>query len=189
MTLEKMQLTNFVLRQFSGNFIGTRIRISNRDFETEINKRNYLKVLDGYAPFCKLFFFDNWMPDVKSGTFPITKSNESRLVTAYVQRTRSELPVLERWFDGISAPTAKYLVVVAYTKEQLLKEEPCESITSKYGVVAILGQMSDFEEPASPITMMRNALGVKEGGSDFPIDRKKYLISVEFWSRNAKLKN
>lgn len=36
-----------------------------------------------------------------------------------------------------------------------------------------------------PITMMRNSLGVKEGGSGIPLDREKYRESVDFWSKNA----
>jgi hypothetical protein len=36
-----------------------------------------------------------------------------------------------------------------------------------------------------PITMMRNALGVEEGGSGVPIDRDAYARSVAFWEKNA----
>jgi len=187
-TPRKIQLTFFVMRQFSEGFVGTRITSSPTDFEREINERRPLKVSDGYAPFCKLIFLENWMPGVKSGTVPVTASNEKYLKSGYVQRTRGELPVLDRWFEGVKAPVARYMVLVVYTREQLLKENPCETIESEYGLVAVLGQMSDSEEPASPITMMRNALGVKEGGSGFPIDRKGYFHSVDFWSANARVK-
>ena len=37
----------------------------------------------------------------------------------------------------------------------------------------------------APITMMRNALGVGEGGSGVPLDPAQYRRSVEFWSGNA----
>jgi hypothetical protein len=37
----------------------------------------------------------------------------------------------------------------------------------------------------APITMMRNALGVAEGGSGVALDRDAYLRSVEFWENNA----
>jgi hypothetical protein len=36
-----------------------------------------------------------------------------------------------------------------------------------------------------PISMMRNALGVEEGGSGVPLDREAYRRSVEFRERNA----
>lgn len=39
-----------------------------------------------------------------------------------------------------------------------------------------------------PITMMRNALGKEEGGSGVPLDRTKYLQSIDFWSKNALIK-
>jgi hypothetical protein len=37
----------------------------------------------------------------------------------------------------------------------------------------------------APITMMRNALGVEEGGSGVPLDREAYQRSVAFWENNA----
>jgi len=40
-----------------------------------------------------------------------------------------------------------------------------------------------------PITMMRNSLGKSEGGSGVILDRKKYIESVLFWSKNAVISN
>jgi hypothetical protein len=37
----------------------------------------------------------------------------------------------------------------------------------------------------APITMMRNALGLEEGGSGVPLDRESYLGSVAYWDANA----
>ncbi|KAG1387658.1 hypothetical protein G6F60_014031 [Rhizopus arrhizus] len=37
----------------------------------------------------------------------------------------------------------------------------------------------------APITMMRNALGVEEGGSGVALDREAYQRSVAFWENNA----
>ena len=36
-----------------------------------------------------------------------------------------------------------------------------------------------------PITMLRNALGKAEGGSGVPLDREKYMESVEYWKKHA----
>jgi hypothetical protein len=41
------------------------------------------------------------------------------------------------------------------------------------------------ETPMAPITMMRNALGVEEGGSGVPLDRGAYRRAVEFWRTHA----
>jgi len=41
------------------------------------------------------------------------------------------------------------------------------------------------EMPMAPITMMRNALGVAEGGSGVPLDPEAYRRSVAFWSAHA----
>ena len=51
-----------------------------------------------------------------------------------------------------------------------------------------MAQMSNDEEPMNPITMMRNSLGMEEGGSGVPMDRVKYVESVEFWKNNAIVK-
>jgi hypothetical protein len=48
--------------------------------------------------------------------------------------------------------------------------------------------MSAQEEVMKPITMMRNALGIEEGGSGVPIDREAYKKSVDFWSNNATVR-
>jgi Protein of unknown function (DUF3228) len=39
-----------------------------------------------------------------------------------------------------------------------------------------------------PITMMRNALGIEHGGSGVALEREKYLLSVKFWSENARIR-
>jgi hypothetical protein len=89
----------------------------------------------------------------------------------------------------LPAPEAEYLVIVLYSKEQLEKEATSEYvIDGDWGIVAILGQMSAVEEPMKPITMMRNALGMEEGGSGVPIDKEAYKKSVDFWSKNATVK-
>jgi len=48
--------------------------------------------------------------------------------------------------------------------------------------------MHNNEEPMPPVTMMRNALGVSEGGSGVPLDREAYRRSVEFWENHAVAK-
>ena len=41
------------------------------------------------------------------------------------------------------------------------------------------------EIPMAPITMLRNALGIDEGGSGVAIDRAAHARSVEFWRTHA----
>ncbi len=56
-----------------------------------------------------------------------------------------------------------------------------------YGIISIKPINIDKELPFTPITMMRNALGVSEGGSGIEIDKKKYMEGVEFWSKNVMI--
>ncbi len=57
-----------------------------------------------------------------------------------------------------------------------------------YGIISVKPQDVDYEIPMDPITMLRNALGKEHGGSGVPLEREKYLKSVEFWSRHAAVK-
>jgi hypothetical protein len=151
-------------------------------FEQHLNTHPPQAVLDGYAPFCKLHVHRNWT-STRCLTVPITDANRHQLRSAYEARTKDELPVLVRWFEGVEPPVAEYLVVILYTAEQLAKEG--SPIEGDWGVVGCLYTLTPEEIPMAPITMMRNALGVEEGGSGVPIERDAYRRSVAFWEANA----
>lgn len=151
-------------------------------FEQHLNRHAPLKDLPGYAPFCRLHVHENWT-STRCLTVPITDGNRHRLRSAYEARTREELPVLVRWFEGVEPPVARYLVVILYSREQLAREG--SPIDADWGVVGCLYTAEPEEIPMAPITMMRNALGVEEGGSGTPLDRDAYRRAVEFWENNA----
>jgi hypothetical protein len=156
--------------------------ITAEAFERYLNQHQPLKVLPGYAPFCTLYVYRNWT-STRCLTVPITEENRHLLRCAYEARNSHELPVLVRWFEGVEPPVANYLIPILYSREQLAKEG--SPIDADWGVVGCLYTSEPEEIPMAPITMMRNALGVQEGGSGVPLDRAAYLRSVEFWSRNA----
>lgn len=216
--IQKVKVTEFGKRHFDPKFGGTKITdMSVEEFESMINSElevfykektkmyfnltsSVKKIIPGYADFCKLVCLENWT-NARTGSMPITLENYQYLRSGFSSRTPNELPVMDRWFElPLPASKAEYLMVVLYSREQLLKEFESQSLddtfddkfdlspNDEWGVVAILGQMSDEEEPMKPITMMRNALGMAEGGSGVPIDREKYAKSVEFWSKNATVK-
>ena len=68
------------------------------------------------------------------------------------------------------------------------EEDPHSQLDYEWGVVSIKPSDVDHELPMDPITMMRNALGVEHGGSGVILEREKYLESVKFWSKYAKIK-
>jgi hypothetical protein len=156
--------------------------ITAAQFERHLNEHAPVKVLDGYAPFCKLHVHRNWT-STRCLTVPITDANRHLLRSAYEARNSSELPVLVRWFEDIEPPVADYLVVILYNREQLAKEG--SPIYADWGVVGCMYTSEPEEIPMAPITMMRNALGVEEGGSGVPLDRDAYRRSVEYWSHHA----
>lgn len=246
--LGKIKITNFGKRHFEGKFSGTKITdFSVEEFETIINSCAYSlgqtprlasfsvkekfinldndsRIIDGYAPFCKILVAPNFT-NARIGSMPIDMSNYQYLRHGYSARTEKELPVLSRWFElPIPAPVASHLIIILYSREQLKKEREAEidkefaayekrkgktlsdsdktamrtiegygfefdNTDVEWGIVAILGQNHSGEEPMPPITMMRNALGVEEGGSGVSLNRDKYIESVEFWSKNAIVKS
>lgn len=151
-------------------------------FEHYLNTQAPLKVLDGYAPFCKLHVHVNWT-STRCLTAPITDANRQFLRSDYESRSRAELPVLVRWFEGVEPEVAAYLIAILYSQEQLALEG--SPITGDWGVVGCLYTQQPEEIPMAPITMLRNALGVEEGGSGVPLDRDAYQDAVDFWKRNA----
>lgn len=152
------------------------------EFEQHLNTVAPLKVLNGYAPFCKLHVHRNWT-STRCIALPITSENRSRLRTAYESRSSEELPVLVRWFEDVEPPVAEYLIAILYSREQLAKEG--SPITADWGVVGCLYTREPEEIPMAPITMMRNALGVEQGGSGVPLNAQAYYRSVAFWDAHA----
>src|ERR1700755_2381917 len=88
------------------------------EFERYLNEHEPLAVLDGYADFCKLHVHRNWT-STRCLTIPITDGNRALLRSGYEARNKSELAVLTRWFEGIEAPVANFLIPILYSREQL----------------------------------------------------------------------
>lgn len=177
-------LTDFArTRLFPRDGRATAIRdCTAAEFERHLNDHAPERVLPGYAPFCKLHVHRNWT-STRCLAVPITDDNRHLLRSDYEARNSDELPVLVRWFEGLVPPVAEYLVVILYSAEQLAKEG--SPIDAEWGVVGCMYTMAPEETPMAPITLMRNALGVEEGGSGVALDREAYARSVEFWRTHA----
>lgn len=185
----------FCFRQFElGSGKTPYVPISVEAFEQKVNEVfSTEKLVDGYAPFCKHLFLDNFV-GCDSNALAITPENEHLLKTGYVARTEYELAVLSRWFpkENVEAKEAKYIDLILYSRDQINKEnaatgQPSQDETAPWGIVGIKAQDVDYELPMSPITMMRNSLGKEQGGSGVPLDAEKYRESVEYWSRYAPI--
>jgi hypothetical protein len=152
------------------------------EFTARLNAEAPVAVLPGYAPFCRLHVHANWT-STRCSVIAIDDGNRRHLRSGYEARNREELPVLVRWFEGLEPPVARYLVPILYDRAQLAREGTM--IDADWGIVGCLYTMEPAEIPMAPITMMRNALGVDEGGSGVPLDREAYRRSVEFWESHA----
>lgn len=152
------------------------------EFERRLNASAPLQNLVGYAPFCRLHVHRNWT-STRCTAVAITQGNRHLLRTAYEARSSDELPVLVRWFQGLDPPVANFLLPILYSREQLAKEG--SPIDADWGVVGCLYTEEPEEIPMLPITMLRNALGVEEGGSGVSLDRQAYGGAVAFWEKHA----
>jgi hypothetical protein len=196
----KIFVTDFAKRHFDVKFAGTKIlEYTPEGFADHVNdlvngieNMNRPKFQKGYAPFCKHIFLENFT-QAKSGVIKITKKNEKYLKSGYNARREFELPVLSRWFEAtdVRVPKAKYLDLILYSVKQL-KHEGKETgikevipVGCRYGIVSINGTLDAVEAPMPPATMVRNALGVEEGGSGVALDRDLYVKSVEYWNQYA----
>ena len=117
----------FCLRQFdktSGKAPFLDINVA--DFERRVNELYEAAgaeacLVDGYAPFCKHVFVENFV-NAKGAVAAITPENESKLRSGYSSRTEKELAVLSRWFpkESVEAPTAKYCSFCSYMFSTLI---------------------------------------------------------------------
>lgn len=189
-----IQMSRFAKRQCNPDFKGT--KVSPAIIEKLISlAESPQKVCQGYAPFCEIRTLSNRGDDKKFlfedlNCLIVDKKKAlqqgATLHTAYEARTKEELPVLVEWVTGVIPPPAEFIHLILYNKEQLRKEH--DPIDSKWGIVSISTSASIEIEPMRPITAMRNALGVKEGGSGIPIDRLAYQRSVSYWSRHIMVR-
>ena len=203
---KELILDQFSFRSFDKTRTNNYINMGKEEFLKNVNElyKSESMLVDGYAPFCKHLFVPNFVKGLKSCHIEITPETEKLIISKYDSRQKNELPVLIRYIDLNSIdkekiPDAKYLDLILYSKEQILsemgemkfEEKEIEALKKKdfdWGIISIKPLNVDHEIPFVPMTIMRNALGKNEGGSGVPIDRKKYMDGVEFWSKNVELK-
>jgi len=203
MKMNKIEYDPFVNRQFSPGFSGTKIDLEIKDQLLEVINDTYIngdskQLLNSDWNFCKYLVIKNDF-DVKCAVREITLDIYPYIRTDYVQRTPDELAILSRFAQlppGFKSQKANYIVLVLYSKRQLEKEfKPKEEGQEFYfdnsvewGIVSIMGTMEPKPDPLVPITIMRNALGIEEGGNGEILNKDSYNESVEFWSKYILVK-
>lgn len=201
--MNKIEYDPFVNRQFSPGFSGTKVDLEIKDELLEVINDTYIngdskQLLNSDWNFCKYLVIKNDF-DVKCAVREITLDIYPYIRTDYVQRTPDELAILSRFAQlppGFKSQKANYIVLVLYSKRQLEKEfKPKEEGQEFYfdnsvewGIVSIMGTMEPKPDPLVPITIMRNALGIEEGGNGEILNKDSYNESVEFWSKYILVK-
>jgi len=216
----QIQLTKFVQRQWDKKFAGTKLDMWQEDFIKHVNEFYpdiKSELYSSQNDFCKYLYFENPYPSIKKAVIKIDHTIYPYIQSGYSSRTPEELAVLSRWVSfphkSYPLPTAEYIGLVLYTREQLLKEhneqfppadyksnspwsdktvmmQPTFELTEEceYGIVAIMGLGQPEMDPMPPITHLRNALGGVEGGNGVPINKEEYEKSVKFWSEHILVK-
>ena len=92
--------------------------------------------------------------------------------------------MLTEWITGIPAESALWIHLILYSKEQLHKEG--DLIDADWGLVSINASNNEVMEPMRPITAMRNALGIEEGGSGVSLGPRSLLRKCRFLVRPYK---
>lgn len=188
-------ITEFALRHFGGGKKTKKIQIpcSPEDFASFSNScYNPEKLVNGYAPFCKHLYIPNkW--GILNNILPLTSDLLPHVRSGYIRRTPAELPVLTRWLprevgESLMKPS-KFIDVILYSSEQCKKEGENVPDGGMWGVVGLIPCDEEVEYPMAPITAMRNALGIAEGGSGVPIDREAYEKSVAFWDTHIAVED
>lgn len=203
--MNKIEYDPFVNRQFSPGFSGTKVDLEIKQELLDVINDTYQyglgdigQLLDSEWNFCKYLVIKNDF-GIKCAVREITLDIYPYIRTDYVSRTPEELPILTRFAQlppGFKGQVANYVVFVLYSREQLDKEfKPKEEGQEFYfdnsvewGIVSIMGTMEPKPDPLVPITIMRNSLGIEEGGNGEVLNKKVYNESVEFWSKYILVK-
>ncbi|VWU52358.1 conserved protein, unknown function [Hepatocystis sp. ex Piliocolobus tephrosceles] len=199
-TFSEVDLDEFCHKQFEKKNINcSYIPCEKNIFIEKVNeliKQKKIKVLPGYADFCKHIFIENFT-DAIVESIEINNNNKQFIQSDYVARRENELPVLIRWIskkDLKNNIKAKYLDLILYSKEQIEKENIATnmSVLNKsnclYSIIAIKPQNEFYELPMTPITMLRNIL-ISEGGSGVMLDRQKYMEAVNYWKNHVSVRD
>ncbi|SCL96517.1 conserved protein, unknown function [Plasmodium chabaudi chabaudi] len=194
----EVDLDEFCYKQFDKtNKSCSHIPYDKNEFINKVNeliKDKKIKVVPGYASFCKHIFVENFT-DATIDAIEINSNNRALIKTDYISRRDTELPVLIRWIskkDVKENMKAKYLDLILYSREQIEKENqetnniPKVKSTCLYSIISIKPQNEDYELPMTPITMLRNTL-ITEGGSGVSLNREKYLESVNYWRNHVSI--
>ena len=148
-----LHLDPFARRAFNNpNYAGTQVHFDEAAFEAKVNaiwESGAVKLVDGYAPFCKHLFIENFA-GVECGYAAITPENAHLIESCYDARKEGELAVLIQYFDRkkVPPPTATFLDIILYSREQIILENAAMQETppdtdAPWGTISEKGRLSD----------------------------------------------
>ena len=128
-TPKSLILDQFAFRSFDKSRTSNYINMDKEEFTKKVNElyKSESQLVDGYAPFCKHLFVENFVKGLKSCHIEINEQTNKLIISKYDSRQKNELPVLIRYIDLNSIdkekiPDAKFLDLILYSKEQIVSE-------------------------------------------------------------------
>eukprot|EP00040_Diaphanoeca_grandis_P029424 m.172363 g.172363 ORF g.172363 m.172363 type:complete len:293 (+) comp31683_c0_seq2:325-1203(+) len=181
----------------------------NTMLDTEMGLRrtyNSAEVMEnGYAPFVKILYVDNFVENLLPSVVEISGSNKDKMRSTYETRTAHDLPMLTRWClledvinDESCIEKAKYLQVTMYSAEYILRDSlqrgkgigNCGDIANaNWGVISIKGVNEKREVPMTPASMMKGALPRECGGLGVTLNMAKYRESIQYWETHVTVRS
>jgi hypothetical protein len=130
---------------------------------------------------CSLYLFDvsPCFPSGRGSVAPATATFLDVILYSRAQIEKENAAMMDKPSVGASTGT------VAQLEDAYNSHKADGASKWSWGIVSVKPQNVDHELPMTPLTIMRNALGVEEGGSGVPLDRAAYMKSVEFWQKHA----
>ena len=109
-------LDQFAFRSFDKTRTSNYINMDKQEFLNKVNDlyKSESQLVDGYAPFCKHLFVENFVKGLKSCHIEINKDTEKLIIRKYDSRQKNELPVLIRYIDINSIDKEKIEELIFY---------------------------------------------------------------------------
>lgn len=220
--LKEIVLYEFCRRQFKSaeadaSFTGQIIDYPPMQFEENLNRllleemkfartqRSAQVMENGYAPFVKILYLNNFVENLLPSVVEISGSNKDKMRSTYEARGPHDLPLLTRWClledvinDECCIDKARYLQVTMYSAEYIIRDNMqrgrgisnCGDIVNcNWGVISIKGVNDKREVPMTPATIMKNALPRECGGLGVPLDMNKYRESIQYWETHVTVRS
>lgn len=110
-------------------------------------------------------------------------TRDTQLVTRFEARREGERPYKQTRAVGAVKAPAEAVTIIIYSREALAEDDD-NSTDCDWEIVSINACATHGEQPPTPVSMMRNFLGLA-GGTRMNYDSGQWARSIKYWSEHA----